>query len=104
MLEVGSWRHPLFPNKIADGSAFPLQHFVNQFHPLLPPPPPLSRREAELILAQAMGATREWIIAHPEAELNEDQHTRFDMMIAQMSRGMPLPYVLGEWEFFGLCV
>ena len=49
-----------------------------------------------------MGATREWIIAHPEAELNEDQHARFDKMIAQMSRGMPLPYVLGEWEFFGL--
>jgi release factor glutamine methyltransferase len=62
----------------------------------------LSRREAELILAQAMGATREWIIAHPEAKLTEDQRARFDDMIAQMNRGVPLPYVLGEWEFFGL--
>ncbi|MBI5350128.1 MAG: peptide chain release factor N(5)-glutamine methyltransferase [Chloroflexi bacterium] len=65
-------------------------------------PSPLPRREAELILAQAMGATREWVIAHPEAELNEEQRARFEDMIAQMSRGTPLPYVLGEWEFFGL--
>lgn len=65
-------------------------------------PSTLPRREAELILAQAMGATREWIIAHPEAELNDEQRARFDEMIAQMNRGTPLPYVLGEWEFFGL--
>jgi len=65
-------------------------------------PSTLPRREAELILAKAMGAIREWIIAHPEAELTETQRARFDEMIAQMSRGTPLPYVLGEWEFFGL--
>lgn len=62
----------------------------------------LLRREAELILAKAMGTTREWIIAHPEAELNEEGRARFDEMIAQMNHGVPLPYVLGEWEFFGL--
>jgi len=65
-------------------------------------PSTLPRREAELILAKAMGAAREWIIAHPEAELNDEQRARFDEMIAQMNRGVPLPYVLGEWEFFGL--
>lgn len=62
----------------------------------------VSRREAALLLAHLLGQPREWVLAHPEAELTADQHQRFTNLIAQMQNGEPLPYLLGQWEFFGL--
>ncbi len=59
-------------------------------------------REAALLLAHVLGQTREWVFAHPEAELTPEQHERFAKLIEQAGRDMPLPYLLGQWEFFGL--
>lgn len=54
------------------------------------------------LLAHVLGQSREWVIAHPEAELTPDQRNRFENLVAQAERGVPLPYLLGHWEFFGL--
>jgi len=59
-------------------------------------------RESSLLLAHALGKSREWVIAHPEAELTPEQRERYTALIAQAANGMPLPYLLGHWGFFGL--
>jgi len=59
-------------------------------------------REAALLLAHVLGRTREWVLAHPEAELTPEQSERFSRLMEQAERGAPLPYLLGQWEFFGL--
>jgi release factor glutamine methyltransferase len=59
-------------------------------------------REAALLLAHVLGQSREWVLAHPEAELTPEQGERFTQLIEQAERGTPLPYLLGQWEFFGL--
>ena len=59
-------------------------------------------RETRLLLAHVLGQSREWVIAHPEAELTDEQHKRFSVLVEQAVNGTPLPYLLGEWEFFGL--
>ncbi len=64
--------------------------------------PSLPRREAELLLAHVTGNSREWIIAHPEAELAAEQRHQFESLAARAAAGTPLPYLLGHWEFFGL--
>lgn len=65
-------------------------------------PPNLPLREAQLLLAYTLGQTREWVIAHPEATLTPEQQSRFTNLTARATNGVPLPYLLGHWEFFGL--
>ncbi len=62
----------------------------------------LPPRELQLLLAHVLNQSREWVLAHPEAELTPEQHERFENLVAQAGRGVPLPYLLGHWEFFGL--
>lgn len=63
---------------------------------------PLPPRELQLLLAHVLNQSREWVIAHSEVELTPDQLERFKSLVAQAERGVPLPYLLGHWEFFGL--
>jgi len=58
--------------------------------------------DAQVLLAEITGKPRSWILAHPEAKITEQQQERLTKYIAQLKSGMPLPYVLGHWEFFNL--
>lgn len=58
--------------------------------------------DAQVLLAHILGRPRTWIMAHPEHTLNREQQHRLDKAEAKLSDGMPLPYVLGEWEFYKL--
>lgn len=62
----------------------------------------LSRFEAQLLLAHILGRTRAWVISHPGANLSVEEQARLDGALAQLEAGIPLPYVLGHWEFFSL--
>jgi len=59
-------------------------------------------REAHLLLAHVLGKTREWVMAHADAPLTPTQTEEYQALIAQAEQGVPLPYLLGHWEFFGL--
>ena len=52
-------------------------------------------------MAHRLGVSRAWILAHPEATLTPAQSQQLEENLAQLEAGQPLPYVLGEWEFFG---
>jgi release factor glutamine methyltransferase len=58
--------------------------------------------EAQWLAAHALGQQRAWVIAHPEVILDEEQQYCLNELLQRCVVGEPLPYVLGEWEFYGL--
>ena len=61
-----------------------------------------SSLDAQALLAHFSGQSRSWVLAHPEMELKPDQQEKLASAIQLLLSGVPLPYILGEWEFFGL--
>lgn len=62
---------------------------------------PLPAREARALAAHAIGAAREWLIAHPDAAVTEGQRAAFAALVARRQRGEPMAYLLGVQEFYG---
>ena len=60
-----------------------------------------SNMEAEMLLAHSLHVTRSWLHAHPEMPLNGVQHQHYHENLTQREAGIPLPYLLGRWGFFG---
>ena len=60
------------------------------------------RLEAEVLLAHVTGLTRTAILAHPERPLSPDERARYGDLLARRAAGIPLPYLTGRVEFFGL--
>lgn len=58
--------------------------------------------DASVLLAHIVGRPRTWVIAHPELILTPKLQDQLNDALEQLGKGMPLPYVLGLWEFFGL--
>lgn len=57
--------------------------------------------DAGVALARLLGRPRAWVLAHPEARLAPAQVRAVQQAAARLARGEPLPYVLGEWAFWG---
>jgi release factor glutamine methyltransferase len=58
--------------------------------------------DAQVLLAHSLGCSRSWLLAHPETRLTDGQKDHLMEKVIQLEGGKPLPYVLGQWEFFGL--
>jgi len=58
--------------------------------------------DAQVLLAHYTGHNRAWLLSHPEASLTIEQEKGLKKAIHKLQIGVPLPYVLGHWEFFGL--
>jgi len=54
------------------------------------------------LLAKVTGKPRTWALAHPEAYLTRERAAALEAWVKRLESGEPLPYLLGEWEFFGL--
>ena len=61
-----------------------------------------ARLDAELLLCEAAGTTRAWLIAWPERTLQPAQHARFLQLVERRAGGEPIAYILGRREFWGL--
>jgi release factor glutamine methyltransferase len=57
--------------------------------------------DAQVLLAYICQRDRSWLLAHPEYVLSSEEAAQLDHNLNQIKAGTPLPYVLGEWEFFG---
>lgn len=62
----------------------------------------IERTEAEIILGHIINKDRAYILAHPENKINWRQHIKFNRLIRQRGSGVPLAYLTGHKEFFGL--
>lgn len=58
--------------------------------------------DAQLLLARALGRSRAWLYAHPEALPDAAQCEHFAQLLAARQAGRPMAYILGEREFHGL--
>jgi release factor glutamine methyltransferase len=56
--------------------------------------------DAQVLLARMVNKPRAWVLAHPEIVLSPDQQIGLDGALERLRRREPLPYVLGEWEFY----
>lgn len=61
-----------------------------------------ARIEAQMLLQQALGVPRAYLLAHPEQMLEESQQAVHDAMLQRRLQGEPVAHILGEREFFGL--
>ena len=65
----------------------------------------LARLDAQLLLLQALGRphdARAWLLAHDDEPVAPEALARFEHLVAQRLDGVPVAYLLGEREFFGL--
>lgn len=61
------------------------------------------RREAEILLATALGKPRSYLFAHlDERVLDCDATDRYEAFVTRRAHGEPVAYVLGEKEFWSL--
>jgi release factor glutamine methyltransferase len=56
--------------------------------------------DTQLLLGEALGKSRTWVLTHPEAVLNDVQAQTFEENLNRLKAGEALPYVLGWWEFY----
>jgi len=61
------------------------------------------RHEAEILLADALGTSRAWLMAHPEERILDCEATdRYEAHVTRRALGEPTAYILGEKEFWSL--
>ncbi|MBQ6508246.1 MAG: peptide chain release factor N(5)-glutamine methyltransferase [Flexilinea sp.] len=57
--------------------------------------------EARLLIQKATGLSRPVLLSRPEFPLDNITYTKISALCKQRQQGIPLPYLLGEWEFYG---
>lgn len=58
--------------------------------------------DAELLLAHVLKKDRAWLLAHSEYRLTQTQRKRFTSLLRRRAKRVPLAYLTGEKEFYGL--
>lgn len=58
--------------------------------------------EAEILLAQTLKKPREFILSHSERRLTKAQIANYKLKIKTRLKGLPIAYITGEKEFYGL--
>ena len=58
--------------------------------------------EAQVLLSHLLGQSRAWVLAHPEADLPPSLAEAFRREVQACAAGLPLAYLTGQQEFFGL--
>ena len=61
-----------------------------------------SSLDAQVLLAHITGKTKAWLLAHPELELTNTEEKKLANALSKLKNDIPLPYIIGHWEFFGM--
>jgi release factor glutamine methyltransferase len=59
-------------------------------------------RDVEVLLGHCLGRPRAWLYAWPEAPVEGEGLARFESLLAQRRRGVPVAYLTGRREFWTL--
>lgn len=62
----------------------------------------VDRLDAQLLLGHGLHQTRAWLIAHDDLVLDNPQRQAYLAVLARRKAGVPVAYLVGEREFFGL--
>ena len=91
-----SLKQDLKPNKDSSGS------LLKQIQDQLSTHSESPYLDSLVILGHISGNSKSELIAHPSPELTIKQTQDLTKIIEQLQKGIPLPYLLGEWEFYQL--
>ncbi len=58
--------------------------------------------EARLLLAEVLGVSLAWVLAHPEAVVPADRRLLFQSYVDRRTALEPVAYIVGHKEFYGL--
>ncbi|MFV1948586.1 MAG: class I SAM-dependent methyltransferase, partial [Anaerolineales bacterium] len=58
--------------------------------------------DALVLISHVSNLTKSQLIANPKTLLTAKQNDQLELALEQLSSGTPLPYVLGQWEFYQL--
>jgi release factor glutamine methyltransferase len=58
--------------------------------------------DARVLFSHILGKPKTWLLAHPETQPTPQQAATLEAAAQRIENGEPLPYVLGNWEFYGL--
>lgn len=61
----------------------------------------VSYREAEVLLAEITGLQREYLLAHPDQNLDVNEVARYEDFLIRRERNEPVAYIIGYKEFYG---
>lgn len=54
-----------------------------------------------MLLSHALNRPKTWILSHEDYELQPTDSAKLNDVFEKYKQGMPLPYILGHWDFFG---
>lgn len=63
---------------------------------------PNARQDAFQLVSSVTGRDKTFLIAHPEAELTDEQGSRLDTLTSRRASREPLQYIVGRQEFYRL--
>ena len=63
---------------------------------------PTAALDADVLLAHALAVSKEALVAHPEVDLTTAEELRFEGLIERRAAGVPVAYLRGFKEFYGL--
>lgn len=58
--------------------------------------------DALVLISHISSLTKSQLIANPKTILTAEQSDQLELALEKLSSGTPLPYVLGQWEFYQL--
>jgi release factor glutamine methyltransferase len=60
------------------------------------------RLDAQLLLSLVLNKPREWLLAYGELQILDQQLVDYQQLLEQRQKGVPIAYLIGCKEFFGL--
>ncbi len=63
---------------------------------------PSARLDVFMIIEHVCNKERAWLLAHPEFEPTDEQKKTIEQMVRRRAAAVPVAYILGSREFFGL--
>jgi release factor glutamine methyltransferase len=82
--------------------AITIQDILTQINAVISQHTDTPALDAQVLVAHILEKTRAWVLAHPEAPIDNHQYKKIIQGMDRLERGEPLPYIIGHWEFFGL--
>lgn len=78
-----------------------LRAFIKKYSPDLESISENPNFDLQVLIAYRLGKSRSWVLAHLDEPLADEFINKLVFDVDRLIHGVPLPYILGRWEFYG---
>ncbi len=78
-----------------------LAEFIQKTTPIWKGVTETAELDVSVLIAHLLGKSRPWVLSHGEYELSSEEMQTLEQSLRRYKEGIPLPYLLGRWEFYG---